>query len=175
MPLATPGKTCFVPQVENSHEVLGSTVVYGDAKHHPSTAQRCQAVPRHVPSACPQRTCGDTLFPRDQSLELIWSKSCLAPQEKLPVATKGTCTTGPRPCCWRTTCCFDKGKSKPQPSAAPCQAGTQRRVEVRTPRVGEGAGQAAAGRGEAKEGAPAVSRAGEGCGAGRGTETGHGS
>lgn len=98
---------------------------------------------------------------------------CLVPQEKSSVTTKGTCTTGPGDCCWRTMCCFDKDKCKPQPSAAPCQAGTHRRVEVQTPRVGKRAEQAAAGRGRGDEGAPADSQAGEGCRAGKGTETLH--
>lgn len=70
-------------------------------------------------------------------------------------------------------CCFDKDKCKPQPSAAPCQAGTHRRLEVQTPRVGKQAGQAAAGRGRGDEGVPADSQAGEGCRAGKGTETLH--
>lgn len=39
-------------------------------------------------------------------------------------------------------CCFDKSKCKLQPPAAPRQAGTHRSVEIQTPSLGKGAGQA---------------------------------
>lgn len=58
-------------------------------------------------------------------------------------------------------CCFDTSKCKLRPPAAPCHAGTHRSVEMQTPSLGKGAGQAAAGTGRAHKGAPADPQAGK--------------
>lgn len=108
-----------------------------------------------APSVCSQSIRGDTLFPRDQTLELSQAKFYLVPQQKLP-QPRELAGPVPTPAAATKQCLVLTKERQTTASSSPSQAGTRRRW-LQTPREPDR-------RGKGEEGVTADSQAGKGPG-----------